>query len=310
MKDPVDSASMRRGSKEYPNPQICPHPESGLLPLRASAVSCTSSDSPSCTLFYPPSNATELPQFVTPTMVCGSPTGDGVIRPIPIIASNPSTGAHVTTDDAAVLLQIPNFDNDEQMFHYVITQLQRALNDCQTAGCESKDVNYIQSKVNILSDMWKNGKVSYPVKSTMVQLSTAIHHRHCAIACELHLSLMSDHVSEVSSWHVGIRLLIEEIEKIDKCLNPSSSCFPVTEVESDGVQPNQTVSAHRSPLERLVEPVPSPGRPPDDVTREGSDLPDVNVGQAATNELELMNVTGQFRVIEDNTCNNSQDATS
>lgn len=117
-------------------------------------------------------------------------------------------------------------------------------------------------------------------------------------------------VLQVSSWHVGIRLLIEEIEKIDKCLNPSSSCFPVTEVESDGVQPNQTVSVHRSPLERLVEPVPSPGRPPDDVTREGSDLPDVNVGQAATNELELMNVTGQFRVIEDNTCNDSQDATS
>jgi len=29
-------------------------------------------------------------------------------------------------------------------------------------------------KVNIFSDMWKNGKISYPVKSTMARLATGL----------------------------------------------------------------------------------------------------------------------------------------
>lgn len=117
-------------------------------------------------------------------------------------------------------------------------------------------------------------------------------------------------VLQVSSWHVGIKLLIEEVEKIDKYLNPSSSlsCFPVPEVsgKSGGVQPNQTVNIHLSSLERLAELVPSPGKPPDDAIHKGSDLPDMNVGQVATNKFELIKVTGQCRVIEDNMCSNSQ----
>ena len=32
----------------------------------------------------------------------------------------------------------------------------------------------MRKKVNIFSDMWKNGKISYPVKSTMAQLATGM----------------------------------------------------------------------------------------------------------------------------------------
>jgi Steroid receptor RNA activator (SRA1) len=40
----------------------------------------------------------------------------------------------------------------------------------QLRACEEMD-----KKVTIFSDMWKNGKISYPVKSAMARLATGVH---------------------------------------------------------------------------------------------------------------------------------------
>ncbi|ESO07158.1 hypothetical protein HELRODRAFT_76381, partial [Helobdella robusta] len=78
---------------------------------------------------------------------------------------------------------------------------------------KKRTIDDMQKKLNIFSDMWKNGKISYPVKSSMAKLATAIHRRKHAVAHEIHLALMIDHVSEVSRWLVGVKRLIQEVEK-------------------------------------------------------------------------------------------------
>jgi len=41
-----------------------------------------------------------------------------------------------------------------------------------TCFVQSRAAAEMLKKVNVLSDMWKNGKISYPVKSTMARLAT------------------------------------------------------------------------------------------------------------------------------------------
>lgn len=310
---PVANSNMNVGAglKEPLDLQTCPLPvaENSLLPPPQTSADSTGADDalPQVQLF-PPTSTTELPQFVAPiivpTMVHGV-LADGAARPAPVVATNPVSGVCVAADETADVLQIPNFDDDEQMFHYVITRLQRALRDCQTV-VESKVVDDIQKKVNVLSDMWKNGKVSYPVKSTMARLSTAIHRRQCTIANELHLYLMIDHVSEVSKWLVGIKRLIQEVEKVEQPLSPSASCFPATTetpVASDEVQPTHAVGDDRTSSEKPAE-CPSPGETPVDAASEGNDSPGVVTNEPAScGEIQ----SAERSVAEnDDVCDNSQ----
>lgn len=80
-------------------------------------------------LLYPPAAGTDPSMYPAPIIVpsmssngglCGGPT-----------ATNP-----ITASTVAVLptgseneLDVPEFEDDEQMFHYVVTRLQRALKD-------------------------------------------------------------------------------------------------------------------------------------------------------------------------------------
>jgi len=55
------------------------------------------------------------------------------------VATNPVTAASVavkTSSSDAECLDVPQFEDDEQMFHYVVTRLQRALKDCQSTTAD------------------------------------------------------------------------------------------------------------------------------------------------------------------------------
>ena len=82
-------------------------------------------------VLLPPSSSTELPKYTAPIIVptmspvdqdpgLGSPT-----------ATNPITNTQINLEDAENSLGMPNFDNDEQMFHYVMAKLQKTLIDVQ-----------------------------------------------------------------------------------------------------------------------------------------------------------------------------------
>ena len=57
----------------------------------------------------------------------------------------------------------------------------------------------VSKKLDVLFEMWHSGQISYPVKSTMAKLATALHRRRCDQAHQLHLALMVDYVSEVGT---------------------------------------------------------------------------------------------------------------
>ena len=61
----------------------------------------------------------------------------------------------------------------------------------------------IERKLSVLRDMWQSRDISYEVKASMARLATALHRRMCDAADQLHLSLMMDYVSEVSTYYVN-----------------------------------------------------------------------------------------------------------
>ena len=79
----------------------------------------------------PPIQTTDLPQFTAPIIVPTMNAGKTVSS-----ATNPMSGCLVASDvpcNGDEELQIPDFDDDEQMYHYTVSRLQRALKDCH--GC-------------------------------------------------------------------------------------------------------------------------------------------------------------------------------
>ena len=64
----------------------------------------------------------------------------------------------------------------------------------------------IERKLSVLRDMWQSRDISYEVKASMARLATALHRRMCDAADQLHLSLMMDYVSEVSTYYVNYRV--------------------------------------------------------------------------------------------------------
>jgi len=106
--------------------------------LPSSTSSSSNTVSP-CIQLFPPLHGTDLSSYTAPLIIptlSGSST-DGSI------ATNPVTAASIAVKTVAsdAEIDVPEFEDDEQMFHYVVTRLQRALKDCQSAA----DVSMLDS---------------------------------------------------------------------------------------------------------------------------------------------------------------------
>jgi len=99
--------------------------------LPSSTSSSDNTVSP-CIQLFPPLHGTEPASYTAPLIIptlSGSSTEGSV-------ATNPVTAASIAvkTSFSEAELDVPEFEDDEQMFHYVVTRLQRALKDCQSAA--------------------------------------------------------------------------------------------------------------------------------------------------------------------------------
>lgn len=92
---------------------------------------------------------------------------------------------------------------------------------------------------------------------------------------------------------MGIKRLIQEVEKVEQPLSPSASCFPATEtlVASDEVQPRRAVGDDQTSSETPVDGAP-----------EGNDSSGVNDEPASCGEIQ----SAERSVVENDVCNNSQ----
>lgn len=92
----------------------------------SSTLASSSTVSP-CIQLFPPLHGTDPTSYTAPLIIptlsgCGTEGS---------VATNPVTAASIAvkTSLSEVEMNVPEFEDDEQMFHYVVMRLQRALKD-------------------------------------------------------------------------------------------------------------------------------------------------------------------------------------
>jgi hypothetical protein len=83
---------------------------------------------------------------------------------------------------------------------------------------QAKEQEDCSRRLGSLAAMWEQGELSYPVKSAMARLATALHRRKCELAHDIHLALMFDHVAEVGHSIVVILFFLLVTVHPSKCM--------------------------------------------------------------------------------------------
>ncbi|KPJ13769.1 Steroid receptor RNA activator 1 [Papilio machaon] len=88
--------------------------------------------------------------------------------------------------------------------------------------------NEVKKRINVMEDMWSNGKLNKSVQVKMKELAYALRDDQPARADEIHKSLMVDHVSAVCTWMSGVKQLIyhctARLELLDIDKQESEKC--------------------------------------------------------------------------------------
>ncbi|MBN3297326.1 SRA1 protein, partial [Amia calva] len=95
----------------------------------------------------------------------------------------------------------------------VIVVLHWALTACRCT-VKKQVCDDVGRRLKIFEEMWRNGKLSLPVKRRMYLLGKEMKMLKWDKADEIHRSLIVDHVNEVSQWMVGVKRLIAETREL------------------------------------------------------------------------------------------------
>ncbi|XP_033933632.1 steroid receptor RNA activator 1, partial [Pseudochaenichthys georgianus] len=127
----------------------------------------------------------------------------------------------------------------------VVSVLNRALSACRH-NASDQVCSDVAKRLRLLEVSWRGGRLSLPVRRRMESLTLDLQMGQWDSADERHLSLMVDHVTEVSQWIVGVKRLIAETRK----LSP--------ELLENLKEPLKNL---KEPLENLKEPLENPKEP-------------------------------------------------
>ena len=81
--------------------------------------------------------------------------------------------------------------------------------------CDFKNVkksDEIQKRFEIMRKMWQDGKLNDDIQNKMITLTESLKNDDYQSANHIQVSLMVDHVALCSSWMVGIRHLIQQVQ--------------------------------------------------------------------------------------------------
>uniref|UniRef100_H3CQ85 Steroid receptor RNA activator 1 n=1 Tax=Tetraodon nigroviridis TaxID=99883 RepID=H3CQ85_TETNG len=168
-------------------------------------------------------------------------------------ACPPPTGLVASRHPAGTAKGQPEADTEPDM-DSVMSVLNLALNACRQAVKEQvcSDVK----RLRLLEDSWKGGKLSLPVRRRMDTLSQELRAGHWDAADKVHLSLMVDHVTEVSQWMVGVKRLIAETRKLNpELLEPLKK----SEAQASAESAQDSVQDSEEPVQDSKEPVQQSG---------------------------------------------------
>ncbi|KAL4705251.1 hypothetical protein ACJJTC_010270 [Scirpophaga incertulas] len=79
------------------------------------------------------------------------------------------------------------------------------LDNCSELGPKAND---IKRRINMMEEMWRDGKLNKKVQSHMKELAHALQDDQPNKADDIHRALMVDHVNSVGSWMPGVKQLV------------------------------------------------------------------------------------------------------
>ncbi|XP_054754692.2 steroid receptor RNA activator 1-like [Lytechinus pictus] len=223
-------------------PQNYPSPSTATLSPASGPPSSTG----------PPLSTGKSP-FTGSTLTSGPPpsTGPPTGPPLPSSLSLPGTGPSRAMTSSGKSPVCDDGDGEDVSCEATVAMFRKVFEECQDK-LQKRVISDIERRLKLLEDSWQNKKLSSPVQKRTSRLATELKARKYDSAHEIHLSLMVDHVSEVSQWMVGIKRLIHEARII----------LPFTELET-----RDSISAEDRP--RTIDQDQEPSVP----TAKGEDRP-------------------------------------
>ncbi|XP_076345171.1 steroid receptor RNA activator 1-like isoform X4 [Tachypleus tridentatus] len=101
----------------------------------------------------------------------------------------------------------------EETFPLSISFLEEIFQKCM-AVMKKRTSDDVRLRLELLSSEWRGNKLSDEVKRRTYLLAKGLKEEDFQLAHKIHLSLMVDHVREVSHWMVGVKHLIHEAQKV------------------------------------------------------------------------------------------------
>lgn len=140
------------------------------------------------------------------------PTADSSIPlPHPLSTEGFTNKINSTTEEKTDI-EIEETKSDEEMKTLIINTFDKLLEMCSD-NMQEKKVSEVKRRLQILSDYWRDGKLSNDIKLSLYKLVNAILKKKYDLADNIHLSLMMDHFSEVGTWMVGVKHLLHEAKE-------------------------------------------------------------------------------------------------
>lgn len=140
------------------------------------------------------------------------PTADSSIPlPHPLSTEGFTNKINSTTEEKTDI-EIEETKSDEEMKTLIINTFDKLLEMCSD-NMQEKKVSEVKRRLQILSDYWRDGKLSNDIKFSLYKLVNAILKKKYDLADNIHLSLMMDHFSEVGTWMVGVKHLLHEAKE-------------------------------------------------------------------------------------------------
>ncbi|XP_071949721.1 steroid receptor RNA activator 1-like isoform X2 [Antedon mediterranea] len=129
----------------------------------------------------------------------------------PPMTSPPKVDGPVTSAAPPTACQSESNPSQDEDIELALQRIQTVLNECENK-LKKRIFEDITKRLGVLRDKWMN--MSMPVKVYTSKLANSLVNYQYDEAYEIHLTLMVDHVTEVSQWMVGIKRLIHEAKTI------------------------------------------------------------------------------------------------
>ncbi|BFZ14659.1 hypothetical protein BsWGS_17698 [Bradybaena similaris] len=163
------------------------------------------------------------------------PTSSSSVHPpVPLILQNPPTDCSrlppsfasagqdcQRLETLAELLDRLDLDSSSSLRKYTKKVLHEMVDACKL-GIQGRIREDVQIRLGLLDDQWRDGKLSEAAEIKLGCLASALKYNDLKEADKLHLSLMVDHITEVSQWMVAVKRIVSELKLLHSSPHPAT----------------------------------------------------------------------------------------